>query len=163
MEMDKKKLLLIGGSVFFLVVLLTNIILRSKISIYKSLYARSMEDLNTMKILAKEAEELGGFYEEGFLPPDVSLFSYIEEVARNSDIVLESITPLSTEEKGSVRSISVSISAKDISPDLLVRFLYGLEYDSPYILKIERCQIKTSFRDRTKLDLKTDISGIQKK
>jgi hypothetical protein len=163
MELDKKKIFVIGSSVLILLLIVINIILRSKISIYKNLYSRSLNDLNTIKSLAKEAEELGGFSQEGLIPPNLSLFSYIEEVARNSDIILESITPLSTEEKGSVRAISISVSAKEIYPDSLMRFLYGLEYESPYALKIERLQIKTSFKDRTKVDLKMDISGIQKK
>jgi len=163
MEPDKKKIFIIGGSVFILLLIVINIILRNKISIYKNLYNRSLNDLNTVKLLAKEAEEFGGFSQEGVLPSNLSLFSYVEEVARNSDIILDSINPISTDEKGSVRAISISVSAKEVAPDSLMRFLYGLEYEAPYVLKIERLQIKTSFKDRTKIDLKMDISGVQKK
>jgi len=163
MELDKRKIFTFGGAVTLLLLIGTNVILRSKISIYRNLYNRTLNDLDTIKILAKEAEELGGFSREGILPPNFSLFSYVEEIARNSDIVLDSINPLSTEEKGSVRTISISVSAKEVPPDSLMRFLYGLEYDSQYGLKIERLHIKTSFKDKTRVDLKMDISAIQKK
>jgi hypothetical protein len=163
MELDRRKIFVIGGAFIILLLIIINVLLRSKISIYKNLYNRALNDLDTIKILAREAEELGGFSQEGVLPPNLSLFSYVEEVARNSDIVLDSINPLSSEEKGSVRTISISVSAKEIPPDSLMRFLYGLEYDSQYGLKIERLHIKTSFKDRTKVDLKMDISALQKK
>lgn len=163
MEFDKKKLFIIIGSGLVVLFLIMNILLRSKVSVYKNLYATSLNDLKTIKILAKEAEEVGGFSQEGLLPPNISLFSYIEEVARNSDIMLDSITPLSTEEKGSVRTVSISLSAKEVEPDSLLMFFYGIEYDSPYILKIDRLHIKRSFRDATKVDFKMDLSGIQKK
>lgn len=163
MEFERKNILFLSGAVLLLLLAGINLALRGKVKTYKNLYLRAAEDLKAVQEMSDEVRRLGGFDREGFLPPDLSLFSYIEEIARNSDILLDSVTPLSSDERGSVRNISVSISAREVPMDSLVKFLYGIEYDSRYFLRVDRLHIKQSFKDRTKLDLKMDISAVQKK
>lgn len=160
---DKKIVIYVGMSLIIFSLFVLHFSITHKAVLYKNLSEKLKKDLKVVSALAEEAQKYSiEAVKERLLPPNFSLFSYVESKAREAGLTVRSINPSSGKSKGSVKEVSVVLTSKETPFISVVRFLHSIENDSEYYLKIEKCTIKRSFKNPDLLDVKMEMTAFQR-
>lgn len=158
----KTVIYMLGGALG-LMFLILHFWFSGKTKLYRKLNERLDEDIKLVSALREEAQKFSvGEMKRRILPPDFSLFSYVEGKAREAGLNVRSITPSGGESKGSVREVSVILASEEADFTSLVKFLENIEKGSEYNLRITKCNVERSFKNPGLIDAKIEITAFQR-
>jgi len=81
----------------------------------------------------------------------VSLFSFMENLAKGQGITIANMTPRAATTKGGVTEQSVQVSLEGVGLTELVGIINGIQR-SPHMVKVKRLRVRRKFNDKKKVD-----------
>ena len=120
------------------------------------------KDLVEMKLLAHEVAQLKQQVRDLPAPPaDFSLFSYLESVAGQAGIKLDSLKPGPNLSEGGIEALTMDVKIRETMLAPLKEFLYNLEVGGKYPLMVRKFHAKRSFKDINLLEVSFQVIFYQ--
>ncbi|UCD85944.1 MAG: type II secretion system protein M [Deltaproteobacteria bacterium] len=165
-KLNKREKAILGGGSLLLLIILIYIII---ISPFSRRIARLDELIETKK---KEYGEMMKMKEKYLrvqervknikpMPPKFSLLSHLENLARQSNVKIDSVKPGPTGESGPFKETITDVKIERITLDQLVEFLYKIEISGEYPLKVKKIHIKPTYKNPQYLEVSFQIVSLQ--